>query len=100
LVAEMDPTQYEGEPPSWAHGEYVWQGAYVFDISLNGLELRGRITHMDDNADMLKRGYYYGYGYSVQRSLYIENVLYTISSMKVKMNNLETLTEINEVELS
>ena len=100
LVAEMDPTQYEGEPPSWAHGEYVWQGAYVFDISLNGLELRGRITHMDDNADMLKRGYYYGYGYSVQRSLYIENVLYTISSMKVKMNSLETLTEINEVELS
>jgi len=100
LVAEMDPTQYEGEPPSWAHGEYVWQGAYVFDISLDGLELRGRITHMDDNADMLKRGYYYGSYYLVQRSLYIDDVLYTISSMKVKMNSLGTLTEINEVELS
>jgi len=99
LVAEMDPTQYDGEPPSWAHGEYVWQGAYVFDISLNGLELRGRITHMDD-TDLLKRGYYFGSYYSVQRSLYIDDVLYTISSMKVKMNNLETLTEINEVALS
>jgi inhibitor of cysteine peptidase len=101
LVAEMDPSQYEGEVPSWAYGEYVWQGAYVFDISLDGLELRGRITHIDDNADLLKRGYYYfGSNYALQRSLYIENVLYTISDMKVKMNNLETLAEINAVELS
>jgi len=99
LVAEMDPSQYDGEVPSWAHGEYVWQGAYVFDISLDGLELRGRITHMED-ADLLKLGYYFGSDYSVKRSLYIDNVLYTISGMKVKMNNLETLTEINEVDLS
>jgi inhibitor of cysteine peptidase len=100
LVAEMDPSQYEGEVPPWAHGEYVWQGAYVFDISLDGLELRGRITHMEDNNDLLKSGYYFGSSYLVQRSLYIEDVLYTISSMKVKMNNLKTLAEINEVELS
>ena len=99
LVAEMDPSQYDGEIPDWAYGDYVWQGAYVFDISLDGLELRGRITHMND-TDLLKRGYYFGSYYSVQRSLYIDDVLYTISSMKVKMNNLETLTEINEVELS
>jgi inhibitor of cysteine peptidase len=100
LVAEMDPTQYEGEVPSWAHGDYVWQGAYVFDISLDGLELRGRITHMDDNDDLVKSDYYFGSSYLVQRSLYIDNVLYTISDMKVKMNNLETLAEINAVELS
>ena len=100
LVAEMDPTQYEGDVPDWAYGESVWQGAYVLDISLDGLTLRGRITHIEDNADMTKRDYYYSYYYTVQRSLYIENVLYTISSMKVKMNNLETLAEINTVELS
>jgi len=99
LVAEMDPTQYDGEPPSWAHDEYVWQGAYIFDISLDGLELRGRITHMED-TDLLKLGYYFGSDYSVQRTLYIDNVLYTISRMKVKMNSLETLAEINQVELS
>ncbi len=100
MEAKIDPSQYDEEIPSWAHGEPVWQGAYVFDISLDGIELRGRITHMDDNADLLKRGYYFRSDYSVQRSLYIENVLYTISSMKVKMNNLETLAEINQVELS
>jgi len=99
MEAKIDPTQYDGEIPSWAYGEPVWQGAYVFDISLDGLELRGRITHMED-TDLLKLGYYFGFDYSVQRSLYIDNVLYTISSMKVKMNNLETLAEINQVELS
>lgn len=102
-VAEMDPNQYAEEVPDWAYGEIVWQGAYVFDASLDGLELRGRITHMDDqmynNADPMKR-YYWEYDYRVQRSLYIENVLYTISNMKVKMNSLETLTEINQVALN
>ncbi len=47
-VAEIDPSQYPGGMPSWAYGEVVWQGAYVFDISLErGLELRGKITHCD-----------------------------------------------------
>ncbi|MDH5690022.1 MAG: beta-propeller domain-containing protein, partial [Candidatus Bathyarchaeota archaeon] len=100
MLAEIDPSQYNGEVPPDAYGEYVWQGAYVFDISLDGLELRGRITHMEDNADLLNLGYYFGSSYSVERSLYIDNVLYTISGMKVKMNSLETLAEINAVELS
>jgi len=100
LVAEIDPNDYDGEVPSWAYGEFVWQGAYVFDISLDGIEHRGEITHMDDNDDLLKSGYYFSSGYSVDRSLYIDDVLYTISDLKIKMNNLETLTEVNEVELS
>jgi len=99
-VAEIDESDYTGEVPDWAYGDYVWQGAYVFDISLDGIELRGRITHMEDDA-LVNGGYYYYYsGYTVQRTLYMDNVLYTISAMKVKMNNIETLAEINEVELS
>jgi hypothetical protein len=35
----------------------------------------------------------------VERSLYIGDVLYTMSPAKIKMNSLETLDEINEVEL-
>jgi len=100
LVAELDESNYEGEIPDWAYGEYVWQGAYVFDISVQGISLRGQITHMDDNSDLLKTGYYFYSGYSVQRSLYIENVLYTISNMKVKMNTLDSLTEINSIEIA
>jgi inhibitor of cysteine peptidase len=97
--AKIDPSQYDGTVPDWAYGEPVWQGAYVFTISPDSLVVRNRITHMED-SEILKMGYYYGYDYQVQRSLYIDNVLYTVSSVKVKMNNLDTLEEINTVKLS
>jgi uncharacterized secreted protein with C-terminal beta-propeller domain len=100
LVAKIDESQYpEGVPPN-AYGEYVWQGAYVLNISLNqGIQLKGRITHIDDPSD-IEQGYYYLYSpFSVQRSLYIDNILYTISDAKIMMNSLDNLDYINEVKL-
>jgi len=100
-VAEIDESDYSDGVPDWAYGRHVWQGAYVFDISLDGIELRGGITHLEDGMLTDGRYYYYEYsGYVVQRTLYMDDVLYTISSMKVKMNKLTTLAEINEVDLS
>ena len=101
-VAEIDENNYRDGVPDWAYGEYVWQGAYVLDISLDGIDLRGRITHMDDNTIAEDRYYnYYEYAnYIIQRTFYMDDVLYTVSNMKVKMNNLQTLAEINEVDLS
>jgi len=79
---------------------FVWQGAYVFDISLDeGLVLKGRITHLEDDHDLMKNGYYFSSPFSVKRSLYIDNVLYTISEKKIKMNSLENLEQLNEIEL-
>jgi inhibitor of cysteine peptidase len=101
LIAQIDESKYpEGVPP-YAYGEYVWQGAYVFNISLDhGLQLKGRITHIESPAD-LEQGYYYFYSpLSVTRSLYIGNVLYTISDAKIMMNNLDNLDYINEVKLA
>ncbi len=100
LVAEVDESEYPEGVPSWAYGEPVYQGAYVFDISIdNGLQLRGRITHIDDPS-ALEQGYYYYYSsYSIQRSLYIDDILYTISGAKIKMNDLENLDYINEEQL-
>jgi len=77
----------------------VWQGAYVFKITIEEeIMLRGRITHIE-NASSLDY-YYYLHPYYVKRSLYIDDVLYTISDKKVMMHNLETLDEINQIELS
>jgi len=100
LEAKVDVTKYSEAELAWVHGEPVYQGAYVFDISIdNGLQLRGRITHIDDPSS-LEQGYYYYYSpFSVERSLYIDNALYTISDAKIKMNNLENLDYINEVQL-
>ncbi len=97
MVTERNPTHYQGEVPPYTYGWPVYQGVYVFNISLSdGLVLEGRVTHTEtastdacvDTASHVKR------------SLYIGDVLYTVSDTKIKMNNLVTLIEINEVQLS
>jgi len=98
LVAEIDEAKYPYGVPQYAYGKYVWQGAYVFSISLDeGLQLRGGITHHDSGT--LPEQVIYHSTYSVERSLYVGEVLYTISQQKVKMNSLDNLEEINEVQL-
>ncbi|MCW4034623.1 MAG: beta-propeller domain-containing protein [Candidatus Bathyarchaeota archaeon] len=98
LVAEIDQMKYDDQIPDNARGDYVWQGAYVFDISVDGLELKGKITHMENGE--APTGIYFGTEHYVQRAIYIEDVLYTISNKKIMMNSLETLAELNTVELS
>ena len=100
LVAEVDESEYPEGVPSWAYGEPVWQGAYIFHISPDaGLNLTGGITHIESSAEPEQEYYYFYSSFSVTRSLYIDDVLYTISDAKIKMNNLENLDYINEVEL-
>jgi uncharacterized secreted protein with C-terminal beta-propeller domain len=87
-------------------GDYSKQSAYVFDISVeNGIELKGTVTHdleMQSEETDSDDVYYYNYDYenSIKRTLYIDDVLYTISDNMVKMNNLNTLDEINSVSLN
>lgn len=96
-VAEIDPSKYGGEVPPYAYGEMVWQGAYVFNITLTeGLVFKGGITHLEAN---IFYNSLYNNSLFVKRALYIDNVLFTISDKMIKMNNLETLEEINEVQL-
>ena len=80
-------------------GSYYKQSAYVFSISVdNGISFRGNISH-DLETQHEDESYYYGSGNSIQRTLFIENVLYTISTNMIKMNNLETLAELNSIVL-
>ena len=98
LVAEIDESEYpEGVPPS-AFGVPAWQGAYVFGLDLNGFALKGRITH-NDKENITSRFYYYNSPYAVKRSLYIGNVLYTMSGKMLKANDLSSMDEISAVEL-
>ncbi len=75
----------------------------MFDISLEqGLQLKGKITHCDSEESAKGTdSLYYGYSScSIERSLYIGNILYTISDQKIGMNDLETLEEIGEINLA
>ncbi len=65
-----------------------WNGAYAFNINKESIELKGKISH--NNGD---------YNYDVQRSLYINNVLYTISYHFIKASDLDSLNEINSFKL-
>ena len=86
-------------------GDYSKQSAYVFDISIDGgIKLKGTVTHNHEDQSEQEDDetiYYYNYDYgnSIKRTLYIEDVIYTISDNMVKMNDLQTLSEINSVSL-
>ena len=103
LLAELTPEQ-KASPQKQAndYGSYTYQGAYVYDVSLaGGIVLKGRITHIDNPAELSDHGYYYYDSSSaVQRSLYIGNSLYTVSGSKVKINDLGTLGDQGTIKLT
>ncbi|MCR4369211.1 MAG: beta-propeller domain-containing protein [archaeon] len=99
MLAQIPKEQKEQGYNEWgspAYGVPVFQGAMVFRLTLeNGFEERGRITHISEEEE-LKRGYYYGNEYSVKRSLYISDVLFTLSDKMLKANSLSTLEPLKE----
>ncbi len=90
-----------------AYGEAVWQGVYVYGLSLDGgFVLKGTITHLDSSllgADHYAKNssdLYTAQNNWITRSLYIGNALYTVSNGEVKLNSLSDLSEIATVNLS
>ena len=72
------------------------KGAYVFDITADNIVVRGKITHDEKNNNP---GIYRWWGEGVRRSLFVDDVLYTVSNLKVKANSLGDLSDIKEVKL-
>jgi len=62
--------------------------------------LKGRITHYESNETFIKSGYYFGGDSDVQRSLYIDDILYTISPRKIMLNSLDDLSMLKELKIS
>ncbi len=95
LEADIDESNYPGGVPPNAYGTPVWQGAYVYDLSLfHGFIQKGRITHLSSGTSIDEDAYW------IKRSLYIEDVLYTLSSRKVALHALDDLSSILEIPLS
>ncbi len=96
LVLPVEIAQISGTPTSqWESGTAVWQGAYVFTVSPSGIVFRGGITHLSSG----ELPSYSDSDHFVTRSLYIGNVLYTISPAMVKMNSLTDLSDMGSVTL-
>jgi uncharacterized secreted protein with C-terminal beta-propeller domain len=93
---------------SYTYPQFVWQGVYIFNIDLtNGITIKGNITQLDNAASLLANpslaimsSYPWGQSqYFITRSLYIGNVLYTVSQNRVQLNNLSNFALLAKVEL-
>ncbi len=98
LLAEI-PEDKKVQAASNEYGDYTYQGAYVYNLSLEkGFEFKDRITHKQDSFKEERDYYYYDDIEAVKRSLYIGDFLYTISQAKVMINNLDDLERVNEIK--
>ena len=73
-----------------------FRGAAVFYIDESGFKLQGTIDHSDGSDDYGR----YGGLNSVKRSLFIKEILYTLSDKYLKMNKLDGLEDVSSLTLS
>ena len=73
------------------YGEVEFTGALIFDLSVEeGIELRGKVSHDNGNK----------YTSSIERILYIGDILYTLSPEMVKASNLLNVVEIGKININ
>lgn len=100
LVLPITLAEIKGEKTTAnQYGEYTYQGAYVYDLTLkDGFKLKGRVTHYDDNQTFKKSGYYFQGDYSVKRNLYVDDLLYTFSDSRLQLNKLSDLALVKKLD--
>jgi uncharacterized secreted protein with C-terminal beta-propeller domain len=93
-LAQIDGTGQDVKPNSY--GTLVWQGVYVYSLSLNGgFELKGTVSQIDAQVNPSSE-----HDSWITRALYIDNILYTVSEQKLQLNNLTTMELITQLELA
>jgi len=88
----------------WQNPNNGYNGALVFKITKDDIELRGLIDHSDGvkESDNGKLGIWmprYQYSPAVERSLFIGEDLYTKSPYLLRINSLDDLSSINSLVL-
>jgi inhibitor of cysteine peptidase len=88
--ANREP-QFPEVPP---HGEFTFQGAYVYHIDLEqGFKLRGKLSHLTEQEVKKAGRHWYDSKKDVQRLLYINETLYTLSRSMIKAHEWDTLKD-------
>ncbi len=70
-----------------------FDGAYVYDISLDDFSFKGMVTHQEKDKVQL----YYGYG--INRILYIGDSLYSLSQNRMMVTDLNTMKTTGSLSL-
>ncbi|HEY9061455.1 MAG TPA: beta-propeller domain-containing protein [Pseudobacteroides sp.] len=79
----------------WSFGRIKFQGAYVYNVSSSeGFKLRGKISH-DTQSDIpaVSNDYITKDPSFIERILYIDDVLYTLSGNCIKATNYKDMKE-------
>jgi inhibitor of cysteine peptidase len=99
-VAETNGGSAASAKEASQYGEFTFQGAYVYHLDLtNGFKLDGKITHLTDE-DYTKAGQYAPHSErSIQRILYIGDILYTSSQQILKATDATTLKDVKAINL-
>ncbi len=82
--------------------ETTFAGARVYDVSIeNGFDLRGAVTHYEDDEIFKKSGeYFYGDAdLNIQRIIYIGENFYSISPNVIKALGSDDLVEVESLTL-
>jgi inhibitor of cysteine peptidase len=105
MVAEIDKAVVA--PSDSTYGTPVWQGAYVFQLTLDqGFVLKGTVTQIQNSSTAGSS--YSDYGsylwqhsdYWINRALYIGNTLYTVSNAQVQLNSLQNFAVLAKIDLT
>ncbi|MDO8480238.1 MAG: beta-propeller domain-containing protein, partial [Nanoarchaeota archaeon] len=89
----LDEPDFDGKR---GYMQNVWQGAYVLNADKDGVAVKGKVQQHTGEEELYA---WWGSPYAIKRSLYMDDVLYTVSSRKIQMNSLDTLDKIGEVTL-
>ena len=91
------------------YGTFVWQGAYILNVSVDGgFTVMGNVTQFDNptalinNPSLPVRSDYpwSDYNHYITRSIYIDNVLYTFSQSRVQLNSLDDFAILARIDLN
>jgi len=74
--------------------DYVSEGYFVYNIDLEGFDLKGVINH-----EKIANEYSYYYDSKLLRGLYIDDNLYTVSEDYIKVNKLDDLVQLSSLSL-
>ncbi|MBR9704825.1 helix-turn-helix domain-containing protein [Candidatus Pacearchaeota archaeon] len=85
---EIEITNYNRDYGQWTTDSEGFEGVEYSDYNMDTFP--GGINYRP----------YYDYSKQIQRSLYMDDVLYTISNSIIKANNLNSIDEINSVEIT
>lgn len=82
------------------YGSFAFQGAYVYNIDLaNGFKLKGKISHISHEEYLKSGGGWYGSDSNVERILYIDNDLYTLSKRMIKAHSIYDMKQKGELTI-